>query len=310
MKLEMKQIVKKYKYVILLIIIVACSKDEPLVLEVPTTLNASSDSALKIELTWDNVPNALGYNIYRADYQLSEEDLVFELIESSESSEFVDLDVTSNSSYSYRVEAFNGDVLSELSKTAPGNTRIITLDEAFDVLAEYTGGKRYNANTASEVPDAIVQIINENAKVGTDLIFLVDNTQSMWDDISAVKNSISNIISKLPSGTRLGMASYNDANTTPYWYEMVDLDTDYDNVTNFLNAISVYGGGDLPESVYDGIHSTLKQMSWSSTSKRMVIVIGDAPPLEGSKSTYSLKEVIDLTKELGVEINLFPILIR
>ncbi|MFS4448373.1 VWA domain-containing protein [Maribacter sp. 2307UL18-2] len=304
--------IKKLKYVFygIVFLCLSCSKDEPLVLGSPMSISATSDSALKVRLSWDTVPNALGYRVFRADASTFGEEMNFVEIGTTEIPEFTDLGVVSNSSYYYRVEAFNGNVLSEQSDMVMGNTKFITLDESFDVLAEYTDGQRYNAESASDVPETIIEIIRENSEIGTDLIFLIDNTSSMADDIRQVKNSINSIISELPEGTRLGIATYNDANTTSEWYQWVNLDSNYDNAITFLNSIRVFGGGDIPESVYDGIQFTLSQMDWSSSSKRMMVVIGDAPPLEGSRSAFSLKEVIDSTKEFGVAVNLFPILIR
>ncbi|WP_298550215.1 VWA domain-containing protein [uncultured Algibacter sp.] len=287
-----------------------CSEDTPIELSQPEALTVSSEFALKIELSWDEVKSALGYNIYRADYDFVLEDAIFTLIDKVEGLEtYTDISVNSSSQYYYRIEAFNGNVVSELSVESIGETRVITAEEAFDILAEYTGGSVYDANNASEVPDAIIEIINDNAVANTDLVFLIDNTLSMSDDIAQVKSSINNIIAELPSGVRLGMATYNDANTTTDWYNSIGLDTDFTNTINFLNSISVFGGGDYPESVYDGLYLTLNQMSWSSTSERIVIVIGDAPPLEGSLTNYSLKDVVDEANRLDIDVNLYPILI-
>lgn len=289
-----------------------CKKDDtPLTLSQPEALTASTEFALKVELAWTAVSNAVGYNIYRADYTFTLEDAIFTLIDTVEGAEtYADITVNSSSAYYYKIEAFNGNVLSEISTEVTGQTRVITAEEAFDILADFTGGKVYNADNASQVPGAIIEIIDDNTVANTDLVFLIDNTQSMRDDIIEVKNSINNIISQLPSGVRLGMATYNDANTTSDWYNNTGLSTNYNDTITFLNNISVFGGGDIPESVYDGIYLTLDQMTWASTSQRIIVVIGDAPPLEGSKTVYSLKDVVDEANRLGIDVNLFPILIK
>ncbi|PWL38101.1 hypothetical protein DKG77_07355 [Flagellimonas aquimarina] len=305
-----KNIIKVAMFLLCIALPLSCTKDEPLVLLQPDALVASTDFALKVELTWNAVSKAEGYNIYRADFNFALEDVVFSLIDKVKSIEaFTDLTVNSNSQYYYKIEAFNGDVISETSTEVIGQTRVISASEAFDVLAEFTGGTVYNANNAQEVPGAIIDIINDNAVTNTDLVFLIDNTSSMSDDIAQVKNSINNIIDQLPAGVRLGMAVYNDANSTTEWYNSIDLNTNYDHAIAFLNNIRVFGGGDAPESVYDGIFLTLNQMSWASESQRITIVIGDAPPLEGSRTVYSLKDVVDEANRLEIDVNLYPILI-
>jgi len=280
-------------------------------ISIPDNLIASNDFALKIVLEWDEAFNAEGYNIYRAIKTGSNpETLSYTMIGTTIETTFEDISVESNSSYYYKVKAYNDDGESDFTKAVPGVTISLTADEAFSALAEYTAGKRYDAGSADEVPNIIIEIIAAQATSNTDLVFLIDNTASMADDISAVKSSLTNIISKLPSGTRLAMAVYNDANVDPTgWYKWFDLTTNFSLAQSFLNDIDVYGGGDAPESVYDGIYLTTERLSWASTSKRMIIVIGDAPPLEGTRTTYSLKQVVDKCLSLSIDVNLYPILI-
>ncbi|KAJ8136212.1 hypothetical protein OY671_010575, partial [Metschnikowia pulcherrima] len=38
------------------------------------------------------------------------------------------------------------------------------------------------------------------------------------------------------------------------------------------------GGGDMPEAVFDGLHSSGRRLSWRRHGRRTAISIGDAPP--------------------------------
>lgn len=297
--------------VVATLLTVSCKKEDPAP-SAPQSVRASDNFALKIEVKWEVSTNTEGYYVYRADYNADTTLLNYALVATvKDSTTYIDLDVISESAYYYKIVAFRGDNESDKSDKALGRTIQITANEAYNLLAELTGGIRYDATRASEVPDIIIKIITENASTGTDLVFLIDNTGSMGDDIYEVKQALNNIISRLPSGTMLGAASYNDANEIPTtWYNWENLTSEYSKISTFINAISAFGGGDLAESVYDGLYQTLDKMSWSSTRKRMIIIIGDAPPLEGSLTTYSLKEVADKCKNLGVVANLYPILIK
>ena len=294
--------------------VVSCKKDDDasLSLDMPTSVDASSSFSLKVELTWGDVSNAEGYNIYRADDIFEDpEGLDYELIGTTDTNSYDDLSVESSSAYYYQIEAFSGSTTSDLSAPVAASTTTITADEAFDVLAEYTGGRRYDAASANDVPNIIIDVINEQAVAGTDLVFLIDNTGSMSDDIAQVKAALTDIISNLPPNNRLAMAVYNDANEDPDgWYEWFDLTEDYSQAQMFLDDISVYGGGDFPESVYDGIYNTVDFLSWGSDTKRMMLVIGDAPPLEGSLTVRTLSEVVDICNDMEVVANLYPILIN
>ena len=296
----------------LLITFVSCEFDKPIP-SIPTGVTASSDFGLKVVLTWTASDDAENYDIYRADCatdDCDESGLTYAKIDTTEELTFEDLTVVSGSTYYYKIKATNTDNESEFSAFIKGKTISITADEAFTALGVYTGGARYDARYATEVPTIITNIIDEIAIANTDLVFLIDNTGSMGDDITEVKNSITSIISHLPSGTRLSIAVYNDANEDPSgWYDYFDLTTDYTAAQDYLNNISVYGGGDWPESVFDGIYNTVDSLSWSSGAKRMMLVIGDAPPLDGAYSTHTLTQVIDKCASMSVDVNLYPLLI-
>ncbi len=83
----------------------------------------------------------------------------------------------------------------------------------------------------------------------------------------------------------------------------------YDSVDILFNNAGHGSGGDFPESVYDGLYNTVDFLSWGSDTKRMILVIGDAPPLEGSLTTRTLSEVVDICNDMDVVANLYPILI-
>jgi len=307
---------KKTKFLFVAISLIAlfmvsCEKDVNL--SKVENVYTSDDYALKIEIEWDAVSDAEGYNVYRADYDYYYDlvdNLVYTKIGSTESTFYEDFDVVSSSYYYYQIEAYSGDSKGAKSEPILGTTSYLTTSEAFDALADYTDGLRYNASSASEVPTMINQIISNHAVANTDLVFLIDNTGSMYDDIYQVQQAIANIMASLPSGTRVGAAVYNDLNEDPYgWYDYTNLTSTYSVTSDFINAISTYGGGDTPESVYDGIVNAVNDMSWASSSKRIMIVIGDAPPLEGELTNYTLGEVIEECTSMGVTVNLYPILI-
>jgi len=284
-------------------------------LTIPTSVTTSDTYALKIVITWGAVEDADGYFIYRTDadpsLSVNPANLSYHLIATVSSVSYEDLDVFSGSYYFYRIVAYRGDETTEMSTPIMGETTMLTADEAFTALADYTNGRRYDATSASQVPGIIMEVIMDNAHSGTDLVFLIDDTYSMWDDIAEVKAAVQDIIDILPSSTRLAAAVYNDANEDPTgWYNYTPFTTSYSTVRTFINDIYVYGGGDTPESVYDGIYQTVDYLNWSSSSKRMMLVIGDAPPLEGPLSTHTLNEVINKCKSMGLIVNLYPILIK
>lgn len=297
---------------LIILLTISCSKDEESeilqVLEAPANLVGSDDFALKVELNWDAVPGTLSYSIYRKD--ISEEDNSdFALIGAYEENHYVDLEVESNEEYQYYVKAMNG-MESEPSNTATASTREITTEETFDVLAEYTGGVAYETPSASQLSDVILTIIENHVETASDLVFLIDNTGSMSDDIENIQMNLTAIINALPPSVRVGVAEYGDNNVDDDWYDAIPLSLDYDSTIDYINNILTTSGGDIPESVYDGIYETIDVMNWSSLARRIIVVIGDAPPLEGDLTNHTLSEVINYANEENVSANMYPILVN
>ena len=187
----------------------------------------------------------------------------------------------------------------------------------FRRLASSTGGTSFQARTASDVPAAILAAIDRAVLTGGssfDLMFIIDDTGSMSDDISAVKANVADIIDRIRSSAartvRVGLALYGDRCVDPDgWLRWHDLTTDLGLIREKILEISVSGGGDWPESVYDAVDWVVRNASWSH-SARYGILIGDAPPHESGDSCYmtTFEQAVSATRSTGVQVNLFPIL--
>jgi hypothetical protein len=45
-----------------------------------------------------------------------------------------------------------------------------------------------------------------------------------------------------------------------------------------INKLRASGGGDAPEAVYDGLYAACDELSWRAHSRRIAVLVGDAPP--------------------------------
>ena len=119
-----------------------------------------------------------------------------------------------------------------------------------------------------------------------DLVFVVDTTGSMGDDIAAVKDFSSQLVNDLSARTRsfrFALVTYRDhpshtgdSSDYPSRVELGFTDNKTD-ILNEINAMSVDGGGDFPESVYAGLSAGIG-LPWRPGVKKVVIQLGDAPP--------------------------------
>ncbi len=181
----------------------------------------------------------------------------------------------------------------------------------FGELAKTTGGSFILVRKASDVANTAVRIINENLKKGTDVLFLIDQTGSMSDDIDNIKLGMKDIIRaiKKQKDIRCGMAFYGDKNEDAHWFRHTRFTYNFDTLESHIQNISATGGGDLPESVYDGFFEAMSTMNGDDSRKLMVMIIGDAHSLDSTRSTYSLQDVLAFCKKRDVHINLYPMLL-
>lgn len=158
----------------------------------------------------------------------------------------------------------------------------------------------------------IVNIIKSNVENGTDLMIIIDKTSSMADDISNIKKGLSQILKTLEKyeNIRLSVATYGDKHTDGNkWFEFENFENDFSSTLTFINNIKTTGGGDFPESVYDGIHKAFQENFWESNTKRTVILLGDAPSLDSTKSEYNLSDIIQISRNEKINMNFYPIVL-
>ncbi len=117
-----------------------------------------------------------------------------------------------------------------------------------------------------------------------DVVFLVDTTGSMGDEIGVVKKSLVDMIAEIEGGTprpdvRFGLVIYRDRGDD-YVTRIFKLTDDTDAVIKEVNAIEASGGGDEPESVNEALHVTINDMNWDRdvNTEKTIFLIGDAPP--------------------------------
>lgn len=182
----------------------------------------------------------------------------------------------------------------------------------FNELANQTGGEVKVVANARLVTKTITDIIKSEADHQADVMLVIDKTSSMSDDIENIRQGVKQIFKALKKydEVRLSVATYGDRRTDgSSWYSYQNFNSDFAGAFNFINRIALTGGGDFPESVYDGVYQAFQEGFWRSESKRIVILLGDAPSLEGSGTNYSSDDIIALATANKVHMNFYPILL-
>lgn len=184
--------------------------------------------------------------------------------------------------------------------------------EDFNKLARETNGGIKILSNSKFVTKTIIEIINNNSVDNADLMILIDKTGSMQDDIVDIKKGLSQILNSIKQfeNIRLSVGTYGDKNVDGnLWYDFKNFENDFSETNKFINNIQMTQGGDFPESVYDGIYKAFQENFWSSESKRIVILIGDAPSLDSNLTQHTLNDIINIAKTEKINMNFYPIVL-
>lgn len=187
-----------------------------------------------------------------------------------------------------------------------------TTVKMYSELADGTGGEAFMVDNATYVVSAITEIIKNYMNNETDLVFLIDKTGSMQDDIKEINKSVQIIIDAISvyPDARVGAAFYGDKYAdNANWYSIQPLTKDLSKTKQIISGIVTTGGGDMPESVNDGIARTIEEMNWDPAKRRVILLIGDAPSLEKPRSDYNTSDIIALCREQDVVMNFYPVVI-
>lgn len=143
-----------------------------------------------------------------------------------------------------------------------------------------------------------------------DLVFLVDATGSMGDEIDKLKASLRTIVGEvasLPSRPDicLGLVAYRDRGDQ-FLLRSQDLTDDVGGFLHgALNPLRAHGGGDYPEAMNEALHETVHRLSWRGDgATRLVVLLADAPPhLDYGAPHYD----DDMLAALGKGIKVFAV---
>ncbi len=143
--------------------------------------------------------------------------------------------------------------------------------------------------------------------VPLDVLFLLDATGSMDDEIEQIKTtllSISARIGELPSrpDLRFGMVTYRDREDE-FITRVYDFDHDVQQFSNTIREVAADGGGDDPESLNEALHVAVHEPSWRLDNPiRLVFLVADAPPHLDYAQDYDYAEEMVEANRRGMKI--------
>lgn len=146
--------------------------------------------------------------------------------------------------------------------------------------------------------------------VNLDILFLIDATGSMSDEINQLKENIRAIsaqIDALPSqpDVRFGMVTYRDRGDA-YLTNVTDFTPNVDEFAAVLAQVFADGGGDYPEDLNQALSEAVHQPEWRvNETVSLIFLVADAPPhLDYGQQNHYAYEVFQAAQR-GIKI--YPI---
>ncbi len=183
--------------------------------------------------------------------------------------------------------------------------------KSFTNLAEFGKGKILYAENPKDIVPEIKKILKKGEKENLDLLFAIDSTESMKDDIDGIRKDVMAMLKEaLPQykSWRIALIIYKDYREDFLVREACVFTSNFKKFEKALNCFKACGGRDIPEAVYEGLHLGLLQ-SWRSDDdsvEKKLILLGDAPPHSRPRGKVKKEDVEKLALEKKVSI--YPII--
>ncbi len=192
-------------------------------------------------------------------------------------------------------------------RTDPPTPEIFMKDtvSSFSEMADKNGGKTLYAKGPEEIVPMIRSLLEAGGEKGLDLVFVIDATESMKDDIGTVRSDLVPALAEALAGYpdwRVALVLYKDYDEDFLVKQAISFTRDLAAFRKALWSFRVQGGRDIPEAVYEGLNGALS-LPWMPLWDRTVILIGDAPPHPKPRGKFTKDSVEASAAEKGVELN-------
>ena len=151
-------------------------------------------------------------------------------------------------------------------------------------------------NNSEQTPDTL------------DLMFVVDTTGSMGDELSYLQSEIKSVINRVSKANndelsiRFSNIFYRDKEDE---YEVLPFrfTTNIDKAVKQLSEQSADGGGDYEEAVEAALEEAIEEQNWSDEARaRLLFLVLDAPPHHTKKNIERIQELTAQAAEAGIRI--------
>ncbi|MGN0595751.1 MAG: VWA domain-containing protein [Ruminiclostridium sp.] len=146
----------------------------------------------------------------------------------------------------------------------------------------------------------------EKVSKSLDLMFVVDTTGSMGDELRFLQTELENVVetvekanSNLPA--RVSVNFYRDEGDE-YVVRPFEFTNDISLAVNNIAAQSSDGGGDFEEAVEQALDDAINKHSWSENSTKLMFLVLDAPPHNTAEIVIKMNNLMQQAAAKGIRI--------
>ncbi len=171
-------------------------------------------------------------------------------------------------------------------------------------------GKKHNIDQVSYFKDGVNHLtIDAKCEVPNmvDLMWVVDATGSMGDEINYLKVELNDVIQQVKANNKdleinMGSVFYRDEGDA-YLTRQTEFSKDINKTIDFIKEQGADGGGDTPEAVEEALEVAIEKMKWTKNARaRMLFLVLDAPPHQEPEVLEKLWRLNKLAASKGIRI--------
>lgn len=181
----------------------------------------------------------------------------------------------------------------------------ITTDTIHKDLMIKVDNNDYDAIPISHGTNTIIIDTRCSTSIMMDIVFVVDATSSMSDEIDYLKAEILDVIQQIRSQNddisyHMGSVFYRD-HADEYLTRVSPLTDDESLLSVFLKNQNAAGGGDIPEALDAALEDVLN-MEWREQSLKIAFLLLDAPPHDDQKTMDKIRNQVTASAAQGIKL--------
>lgn len=211
----------------------------------------------------------------------------------------------------------------EKKETPPSEPAELTLTDDYnpeaairfnEIARKGKGLLRFSKGPETITEDLLDAVEEINPKQVVDIIFALDTTGSMKDDLATIRAQwLPKFREQLEhfGDVRIGLLLYRDYKDN-YNYKglpvkLYDFTDDFSTFQKNLSTVKIFGneGGDVPEAVYEALYASMKYYKWREDARKKIILIGDAEPHPKPRGLQeiSMENVTRMAEEMNIVLD-------